>query len=82
MVTTIWRLLFASTMGLAACAPLPRTFPRESAANPRSAAAPAARVTRALEADPPLPGEAAEGWSALDDVPRVLEAEEPHPHAH
>ncbi len=52
-----------------ACAPgLPSSFPNESAASPDAAEAPPASVGVMLAADPPLPGERAEGWAGLHDA--------------
>lgn len=54
----------------------PTEWPRSAAASPAAAEAPAAVVTRALTAEPPLPGEPAEGWEGLS--PEA--ASEPAPH--
>ncbi len=56
---------------LAACAArtLPPRFPNGSAASPQSAEAPKARVVTTLKSDPPLPGEEASDWAALEQAP-------------
>jgi hypothetical protein len=86
MLSLMWRtnglwLALASTVGLASCASLPEIEQPRSAASRRAKEAPPARVTEALSTEPPLPDEPAEGWSALDDVPRVLDGEEHRHHA-
>jgi hypothetical protein len=52
---------------VAACSAreVPATWPDASPASPAALAAPAAPVTRALETDPPLPGESTDGWAGL-----------------
>ncbi|MCB9658247.1 MAG: hypothetical protein H6726_11425 [Sandaracinaceae bacterium] len=52
---------------LVACASrtVPTHFPEGSAASLDAQAGPPAPVTRALDADPPLPGEDAAGWAGL-----------------
>jgi hypothetical protein len=52
---------------VAACSAreVPATWPDASPAAPAALAPPAAPVTRALEADPPLPGESTDGWAGL-----------------
>lgn len=66
-------LLWLAT--LAGCTrSVPTELPRASAASPRGAAAPVARVGRALEEEPPLPGETPEGWEALDQGNRPAAA--------
>jgi outer membrane protein, heavy metal efflux system len=47
---------------------VPDRFPANSAASPGSPEGAAARTTRALEEDPPLPGESIEGWDGLQDA--------------
>jgi len=46
---------------------VPASWPDRSAASLESPAAPVAIVTRALDAHPPLPGEAPDGWAGLDE---------------
>ncbi len=59
--------LLASLAALAGCSrSVPAEFPRASAASAEASAAPPARVGLAIEEEPPLPGEAREGWEALD----------------
>jgi hypothetical protein len=63
---------------VAACSAreVPATWPDASPASPRAPAAPTVPVTRALEADPPLPGESMNGWAGL--VPDGAPAEPTH----
>ncbi len=68
---------------VAACAsrPLNPSFPATSAASLDGDAVPAASVTTALEADPPLPGETTDGWSGLESAPgQPSRAHQPHGH--
>jgi hypothetical protein len=60
-------LRFMAGVAIAACSSreVPATWPDESPASPAAQAAPGAVVTRALEAHPPLPGEATSGWVGL-----------------
>jgi hypothetical protein len=67
-------------LGLAAtgCAPhgVPPNLPRSSVASPEGGEAAPARVTLALDEDPPLPGEVTEGWRGLrgdDDASKSAE---------
>jgi hypothetical protein len=46
---------------------VPASWPDRSPASLESPAAPVAVVTRALDAHPPLPGEAPGGWAGLDE---------------
>lgn len=68
---------------LAACAgpALPAELPVASPASAQAAEAPPAQVTRALDEEPPLPGEPVDGWPGLHE-PADDEREEPHHHAH
>ncbi len=59
--------IIVSLAGLAACTrSVPTELPRASAASLEGAEALPARVGRALEEEPPLPGETRDGWEALD----------------
>ena len=55
---------------------LPSEWPESSPASSAAQELPNANVTLALDGDPPLPGEPAEGWIGLEQVP----AEDPHAH--
>jgi hypothetical protein len=45
---------------------LPETWPAQTPLSVEAPPAAAANVTLALDADPPLPGEAREGWTGLE----------------
>jgi hypothetical protein len=87
-MTTTWRsirgwgtgLVAAHALLAPACAPqaLPARFPSGSVASPDADEARPARVTLALDEDPPLPGDEAQGWRGLDGG----EDADPHRHHH
>ncbi|MCZ7677982.1 MAG: hypothetical protein M5U28_04050 [Sandaracinaceae bacterium] len=59
--------IIVSLAGLAGCTrSLPTALPRASAASLEAAEALPARIGRAIEEEPPLPGETRDGWEALD----------------
>lgn len=61
---------------------VPATFP---AGSPASLSAPEGRdvsVARALEADPPLPGESTEGWAGLEPSTEAAPSEHENEHEH
>lgn len=75
-------LIVLTAAGLIACAGTPRvTTPLGSPASAREPESPPAEVLRALQEDPPLPGDAAEGWPGLAD-PREADAPQPEGHHH
>jgi len=70
---------FAAALALTSVAcsrDLPSEWPDNSPASSAAQELPNANVTLALDGDPPLPGEPAEGWIGLEQVP----AEDPHAH--
>jgi hypothetical protein len=70
-------LRMALALGVA-CSPrsLPPSFPAGSAAGMETPEGPVRRVTRALDSDPPLPGESTEGWPGLETHAAAGEGEE------
>jgi hypothetical protein len=65
-----------SLIALACSRDLPSEWPESSSASNSAQELPAANVTLALDGDPPLPGEPAEGWIGLEQPP----SEDPHAH--
>lgn len=63
--------------GSACSRELPSEWPTTSPASTTVEEAPTANVTLALDGDPPLPGEPADGWIGLDRAPS---GEDPHAH--
>jgi hypothetical protein len=59
-------LLAVMLLGAACSRELPSQWPTSSPASPSAAELPPAAVTLAVDDDPPLPGEAADGWFGLD----------------
>jgi hypothetical protein len=60
-------LAVAASLSSAACSrDLPSEWPESSPASSSATEVPAAKVTLALDGDPPLPGESAEGWIGLE----------------
>lgn len=79
---TVLLPIIVSLAGIAGCTrSVPTEFPRASAASLAAAEAPPARVGRAIEEEPPLPGETREGWEALDEAPTGAPARHGH-HGH
>jgi hypothetical protein len=74
IVPLIIALAFAGS--LACSRDLPSQWPESSPTSSSAQELPAANVTLALDSDPPLPGEPAEGWIGLEQAP----AEDPHAH--
>lgn len=60
---------------------VPATFPTDSAASVEAEAAPPVEVTLALDGQPPLPGEDAEGWFGLEQ-PSAAPDHSHHGHGH
>jgi hypothetical protein len=69
-------LIVASLSSVACSRDLPSEWPESSPASSSAAEVPHAKVTLALDGDPPLPGESAEGWIGLEQPP----SEDPHAH--
>lgn len=70
-------LITAASLSSVACSrDLPSEWPESSPASSSAAEVPNAKVTLALDGDPPLPGESAEGWIGLEQPP----SEDPHAH--
>jgi hypothetical protein len=63
-------------VGLACSRDLPSEWPNGSPASSTANEVQSANVTLALDGDPPLPGEPAEGWIGLEQPV----AEDPHAH--
>jgi hypothetical protein len=61
---------------------VPSEFPARSAASPGAEQAPARVLARAIREEPPLPGEAMDGWEALGDPADESSHGEHHHHAH
>lgn len=60
-------LLLGLAAALIGCSrAVPTEFPNASAASLEAAEGPRARVDRVLTEEPPLPGEALDGWEALE----------------
>lgn len=77
--STIVRLFTVLSLALVSTAcsrDVPSTWPDGSPASSAAQELPNAKVTLALDGDPPLPGEPAEGWFGLEQVP----VEDPHAH--
>ncbi|HLT38935.1 MAG TPA: hypothetical protein VK034_21775 [Enhygromyxa sp.] len=71
-------LALAVTLAGSACSrELPSQWPTGSPASGDAAEAPTAVVTLALDGDPPLPGEPADGWIGLEQAPS---SDDPHAH--
>jgi hypothetical protein len=62
--------------GSACSRDVPSQWPDSSPASNAAKELPNAKVTLALDSDPPLPGEPAEGWIGLEQPP----SEDPHAH--
>lgn len=69
MQAALRTLLVTVCLAVLACSSrdVPASWPDRSAASLDSPPAPVAVVTRALDAHPPLPGEASGGWAGLDE---------------
>ncbi len=60
---------------------VPRSFPEASPASRHAVEAKPASVTRALQEDPPLPGESTEQWPGLHpEAPKVDTGHDHHSH--
>jgi hypothetical protein len=68
--------MVASLSSVACSRELPSQWPESSPASSGAQELPAANVTLALDGDPPLPGEPADGWIGLEQPP----TEDPHAH--
>lgn len=80
MRTTFLHIV-VSLAALAGCSRSVSTeFPRASAASLEVEEAPPARVGRAIEEEPPLPGETRDGWEALDRGAAPAESSGHHRH--
>lgn len=75
-IIRIFAVLAVTLAGSACSRELPSQWPETSPASAAAKEAPVANVTLALDGDPPLPGEPAEGWIGLEPVPTA------DPHAH
>lgn len=74
--------MLAMTLAGAACSrELPSQWPTSSPASSGAAQLPPAPVTLAVDEDPPLPGEDAEGWFGLER-PAANGGEHHHSHHH
>jgi hypothetical protein len=74
----ITRIIAALALAGSACSrELPSQWPEGSPASTAAQEAPTANVTLALDGDPPLPGEPAEGWIGLE---QATPTEDPHAH--
>ncbi len=79
-------LLLITALAIAGCSrSVATTFPPSSAASLEAEEGRAARVGRAIEEEPPLPGERREGWEALEQgesAPVDHSGHGGHGHAH
>lgn len=66
-MTRRWAVVLALVLGASSCAPrgLPSRLPSASVASAEGPSAAPARVTVALDEEPPLPGEPLEDWEGL-----------------
>jgi hypothetical protein len=77
--------MVASLSGVGCSRKLPSQWPESSPASSSAAEVPNATVTLALDGDPPLPGESADGWIGLEpakDKPAAHEGHGGHHHGH